>query len=329
MIGSGGDAARVATVARPAAGDRRDGRARSCAPGSAAPDRRKVEQTLLRALRASGLGAVLLYVVQSDLLGVRVQAAARTQLAEAVDGRWRRCGRRSGWRRPGRSCSSSCRTREMARAPRLELGRDPRRDAVGLRAGRRAGRRVLVRLRRVRARQEGRPRLLPHLAPGRGDAPDRAQPGSADRGRRRSSRRPTRCATRSTTTSSDLAKESSQLKITHYDFDIDPVKAKEYGVTTNGILVFVRGAKNEQLGLPKEIEGAKTALKTLDKEVQQRLLLDRQAAAHGGLHARPRRAHLGARRDRHRQARRHRAAARRPHRSDLRRPLRSTRRTAS
>jgi len=36
--------------------------------------------------------------------------------------------------------------------------------------------------------------------------------------------------------------------------------------------VFVRGAKKEQLGLPKDIEGAKTALKTLDKEVQQRLL---------------------------------------------------------
>jgi hypothetical protein len=62
------------------------------------------------------------------------------------------------------------------------------------------------------------------------------------------------------------------LKITHYDFDIDPVKAKDYGVSTNGILVFVRGTKKEQLGLPKDIEGAKTALKTLDKEVQQRFL---------------------------------------------------------
>ena len=41
----------------------------------------------------------------------------------------------------------------------------------------------------------------------------------------------------------DLAKESGQLKITHYDFDIDPLKAKEYGVSTNGILVFVRGSQ--------------------------------------------------------------------------------------
>jgi len=70
----------------------------------------------------------------------------------------------------------------------------------------------------------------------------------------------------------DLAKESSQLKVSHYDFDIDPIKAKEYGVTTNGIVVFARGAKKEQLGLPKDMEGARTALKTLDKEVQQRLL---------------------------------------------------------
>jgi hypothetical protein len=70
----------------------------------------------------------------------------------------------------------------------------------------------------------------------------------------------------------DLAKESSQLTITHYDFDIDPGKAKQYGVTTNGILVFVRGAKHEQLGLPKDMEAARNPLKTLDKEVQQRLL---------------------------------------------------------
>ena len=71
----------------------------------------------------------------------------------------------------------------------------------------------------------------------------------------------------------DLAKESGQLKVTHYDFDIDPLKAKEYGVSTNGMLVFVRGSRHEQLGLPKEIEAARNALRTLDKEVQQRLMM--------------------------------------------------------
>jgi hypothetical protein len=71
----------------------------------------------------------------------------------------------------------------------------------------------------------------------------------------------------------DLAKESSELKIVHYDFDIDPLKAKEYGVSSNSVLVFSRGTRHEQLGLPREIESARNALRTLDKEVQQRLML--------------------------------------------------------
>jgi hypothetical protein len=76
----------------------------------------------------------------------------------------------------------------------------------------------------------------------------------------------------------DLAKESGQLKITHYDFDIDPIRAKELGVSTNGTLVFVRGHRHELLGLPMQFEAARNALRTLDKEVQQHLmLLTRQA----------------------------------------------------
>jgi hypothetical protein len=71
----------------------------------------------------------------------------------------------------------------------------------------------------------------------------------------------------------DLAKESGQLTVTHYDFDIDPLKAKEMGVSTNGTLVFVRGRRHELLGLPVQLESARNALKTLDKEVQQRLML--------------------------------------------------------
>ncbi len=71
----------------------------------------------------------------------------------------------------------------------------------------------------------------------------------------------------------DLSKESSELTTVHYDFDIDPVKAKEYGVSTNSVLVFSRGARHEQLGLPRELESARSALRTLDKEVQQRLMM--------------------------------------------------------
>jgi hypothetical protein len=71
----------------------------------------------------------------------------------------------------------------------------------------------------------------------------------------------------------DLARESGQLTLTHYDFDIDPIKAKELGVSSNGTLVFVRGHRHELLGLPVNFESARNALKTLDKEVQQRLML--------------------------------------------------------
>jgi len=71
----------------------------------------------------------------------------------------------------------------------------------------------------------------------------------------------------------DLAHESQQLKLTHYDFDINPVKAKEYGVSANGIVVFVRGGRHEQLGLQTNLEQASNALKTLDKEVQQRFMM--------------------------------------------------------
>jgi len=71
---------------------------------------------------------------------------------------------------------------------------------------------------------------------------------------------------------SDLAKESAQLKIEHYDYDIDPGKARDLGVSANGILVFVRGARKEQLGLQVQMEAARAGLRTLDREVQQRLL---------------------------------------------------------
>lgn len=70
----------------------------------------------------------------------------------------------------------------------------------------------------------------------------------------------------------DLAKESGQLKLEHYDRDIDPVKAKELGASANGSIVFVRGGRKEQLSLQLQLESARAALKTLDREVQQRLL---------------------------------------------------------
>jgi len=70
----------------------------------------------------------------------------------------------------------------------------------------------------------------------------------------------------------DLARESSQLKVENYDRDIDPAKAKELGASANGAVVFVRGARKEQLMFQLQLENARAALKTLDREVQQRLL---------------------------------------------------------
>jgi len=70
----------------------------------------------------------------------------------------------------------------------------------------------------------------------------------------------------------DLARESSQLKVENYDRDIDPAKAKELGASANGAVVFQRGGRKEQLMFQLQLENARAALKTLDREVQQRLL---------------------------------------------------------
>lgn len=70
----------------------------------------------------------------------------------------------------------------------------------------------------------------------------------------------------------DLAKESGQLKIEHYDYDLDPAKAKELGVSANGAVVFARGGHKEQFTLQLLMENARGALKTLDRDVQKRLL---------------------------------------------------------
>ena len=119
----------------------------------------------------------------------------------------------------------------------------------------------------------------------------------------------------------DLAKESAQLKVTHYDFDIDPLKAKEYGVSANGVMVFVRGARKEQLGLPREIERARRPrCKTLDKEVQQRLMMVVKPPRTAGFTLGHGERTWEKPRERHRQALRHRDPARRADRSDLRRP---------
>jgi gliding motility-associatede transport system auxiliary component len=237
--------------------------------GKAPADRRKVEQTLL-ALYGLGLGAVVLYGVQSDLWASAFNSPLERnwpKLSTVLSALWPVVWAAAAWPILLVELSNA----EMARAPKVELGR--------IRSAMLSGFGLAATL--VAAFS------FAYVASERDKKVDLAyfktsRPGEVTRRIVRNLDQPIEVAVFFPAANevrdevddylNDLAKESSQLKVSHYDFDIDPIKAKEYGVTTNGILVFLRGAKKEQLGLPKEMEGAKSALKTLDKEVQQRLL---------------------------------------------------------
>jgi hypothetical protein len=70
----------------------------------------------------------------------------------------------------------------------------------------------------------------------------------------------------------DLNKESKYLEVHRYDHALDPAKAKELGVTANGIVVVKKAARKELLSVGLELESARTQLANLDKEVNKRLL---------------------------------------------------------
>ena len=57
-----------------------------------------------------------------------------------------------------------------------------------------------------------------------------------------------------------------------FDRDVDPQKAKELGVSGNGIVVVARGGHREQMSIGLELEGARAQLRNLDRDVQTRLL---------------------------------------------------------
>jgi gliding motility-associatede transport system auxiliary component len=238
--------------------------------GKAAADRRTLEHTLL-ALYAVGLGAVLLYVMQSDLWASAFKQPLERnwpKLSTVLSALWPIAWIAAGWP----ILLVELAYLEIARAPRLELGRI--RSAMLSGFGLAAALVAAFSFAYVASERDKKLDLAYFRT---------SRPGEVTRRIARNLDQPVEVAVFFPSANEvrdevddylkDLAKETSQLKITHYDFDIDPVKAKDYGVSTNGILVFVRGAKKEQLGLPKDIEGAKTALKTLDKEVQQRLMM--------------------------------------------------------
>jgi hypothetical protein len=70
----------------------------------------------------------------------------------------------------------------------------------------------------------------------------------------------------------DLKKESKLLEVQSYDRDVDPQKARELGVSGNGIIVVARGGHREQLSVGLELEAARAQLRNLDRDVQQRFL---------------------------------------------------------
>ena len=234
-----------------------------------APDRRAVERQI-QSMYALGLLAIALYLAQSDvpaLLGGKALEATWPKLAIALAVLW-----------PVAWCASAFAIvpmelayAPMSRAPRVEIGR--------VRAAQYSGLGLAFMLTFAFS--------LAYAASERDKKIDLAyfrtsRPGESTRKIVRGLDQPITAAVffpngnevREEVDSyfDDLAKESSQLKIEHYDFDIDPVKAKEYGVSANAIIVFMRGARKEQLGLQLQLENARTALRTLDREVQQRIL---------------------------------------------------------
>jgi ABC-type uncharacterized transport system len=243
--------------------------ARMVRGGRATPDRRAVER-YIQSMYALGLLAVALYFVQSDVPALRGGKLLETtwpKLATALGALW-----------PAVWCASAFAilAMELAYAPML---RAPR-----------------VELRRIRAAQFSGLGLcciltfafsLSYAASERDKKVDLAYFRTTRPGE--STRKIVRGLDQTMTVGiffpngnevreevdgyfGDLAKESGQLKVEHFDFDIDPVKAKEFGVSANGIIVFMRGGRKEQLGLQLQLENARAGLKTLDREVQQRLL---------------------------------------------------------
>jgi len=236
----------------------------------AAPDRRQVERTLL-ALYGLGLFAIALYFLQSDLPTLWKGKALEhdwPRLATVLGALWPAIWVAAAWP----IALSEMAYAQVARAPRIENGRI--RDAMFSGFGLAAALVFAFALAYVASERDKKVDLAYFRT---------TRPGEVTRRIVSNLDQPIEIAVffpqgnevREEVDNyiQDLAKESGELKTVHYDFDIDPLKAKEYGVSTNSVLVFSRGTRHEQLGLPREIESARNALRTLDKEVQQRLMM--------------------------------------------------------
>lgn len=70
----------------------------------------------------------------------------------------------------------------------------------------------------------------------------------------------------------DLKQAAPLLEISSYDYALDPIKAKELGVTGNGTVVVKKGTRKESFFTGTEVEKARTQLSSLDQEIQKRFL---------------------------------------------------------
>jgi hypothetical protein len=71
----------------------------------------------------------------------------------------------------------------------------------------------------------------------------------------------------------DLSKSSPKLKVVHFDHALEPQKAKDFGVSGNGVVVLAKGGRKESIFIGTELDKARTQLRGLDQEVNKKLLM--------------------------------------------------------
>ena len=89
----------------------------------------------------------------------------------------------------------------------------------------------------------------------------------------------------------DLKKESKLLEVNSYDRDVDPQKAKELGVSGNGIVVVARGGAREQMSVGPRARGRARAAAQPRSRRAEAPAQGGAAGAHRLLRQRARRAH--------------------------------------
>jgi len=237
--------------------------------GKATPDRRQVERTLL-GLYALGLLAVVVYFVQSDvptLRGGKPLEHGWPKLATALGALWPAIWIAAAWPIALVEMAYA----NMSLAPHLEVGRV--RDALLSGLGIAFALIFAFTVSWITSERDKRVDLAYFRT---------TRPGESTQKIVRALDQPVEVATffaagtdvreEVNTYFTDLARESSQLQFKAYDYDIDPTKARDLTVTANGTIAVARNGRKELMQIPTQLETARTALKTLDKEVQQRLL---------------------------------------------------------